>query len=478
MRAKIKLGWVIDHRDYKTPMPEQLGATKSIEYAYNQGDRGHGLFMDGGTGKTLVAYNTFLQFKKAGIVDQMQIECPNFAKGVWREHLAYCGRAAKGLDIKVWPETPDGADVWVYNWEMTQHAYSRKIAFDHARRRRTFFVPDESHRGKDFKSKHAKSMMEVGKASIWTMPMTGTPMGENVMDLWPQLRAMGAISGTTPFAFRGEYAEMGGWMGKKIVGMRNEDRLEKLLDRCSYRAVLSSRTEHLYGDVHCEMTGAQKQAYLDLYRDRFLPLIEDESYVSADMIITVLLKLQQIASGYVIDNDRNIHEIVKPKDNSRLRGLKDALSDVEGKAVIFTGSRYSTDLIYESLPGSACIRGGMAEDEITRQRDAFNEDPKVRYFIAPIQMAKESLTLLGDQSWPDRACRDTFMYETPYSRIGRTQGEWRTSRKGQRYPVRYWDFRSTSNLGKGVIDVDLQTSLALRKKQDMVETFRPKARPS
>lgn len=470
----LKLEWLIDHPDYKVPMPEQVGATKSIQAALDRGERGHGLFMDGGTGKTLVAYNLFLNLRRAGIVKQMQVEAPNFAKGVWREHLEYCGKAAKGLTIRVWPEEPNGADIFVYNYEMTQHP-SKAIPLGRVLSTPSLFVPDESHRGKNFKSRQARSMMEVGKAATFTLPMTGTPMGESVLDLWPQLRCMGAISGTTPMAFRNEYAVLGGYMGKKIVGVKNEPQLNQLLDRFSYRATLSSRTEHVYGEVHAEMTKTQSEAYMTMYRERFLPMIEGE--VSADMVITMLTKMQQIACGYVIDNERITHELVPVDKNPRIKALKDALEDVEGKSILFTHSKYSTQALAKFIDKAVYLEGGMNELDIQKRKDAFNKDPAIRRIIAPVQMAKESITLLGNQDRERDACRSTFFYETSYSRIGRTQAEWRNSRKGQRYPVRYWDFRSTSNLGRGVLDVDKRSGEALRKKQDMVTAFRTTRSP-
>jgi superfamily II DNA helicase RecQ len=102
-----------------------------------------------------------------------------------------------------------------------------------------------------------------------------------------------------------------------------------------------------------EMTDEQKKAYRSMKQDLLIELANG-GRVSAQLAITKLLRLQQLACGFVVpdDMDRTNEEVTGipfGKTNPRLESLLDIVEEVHGKAIIWTTFRHSLKEIVEAL---------------------------------------------------------------------------------------------------------------------------------
>jgi SNF2 family DNA or RNA helicase len=173
------------------------------------------------------------------------------------------------------------------------------------------------------------------------------------------------------------------------------------------------------------------------------------------------LKLQQISSGFLIDDEHRVHEI--PGGNPKLSEVEDILDEVTGKVLISTHFRASVASLRERLSAykPAVIEGDLTPESIRQERDRFENDSACRVNICQVQSAKYGFTFLGGPG-EDR-CATTIFYENSFSLDSRIQFEARNHRIGQDKAVLYIDLPA-SPIEKVVVQ-------ALQRKQDIASAI-------
>ena len=155
--------------------------------------------------------------------------------------------------------------------------------------------------------------------------------------------------------------------------------------------------------------------------------------ITVDVAIAKYAKLAQIQTGFIYDDERIVHELVKPEDNPRINLLLQILEDeVSGKTVVVYRHRAILPVLLEALAiyEPAWIKGQMKPDEVEEQKARFNTDPACRILLAQCDAAKYGHTLLGGPGENDR-CRTMIFFENSYSADTRDQIEDRIHRRGQ-----------------------------------------------
>ena len=444
-----------------SPLPVQAEALKKADESV-----GYAFFMDPGMGKTGTVMAEFTNMEKKGVVDLLFVICPNNLRANWKAEAEKMGFE---YEVSIYPEPPPKVGMWVVNYEKVI-----STAFDTiygALKKRNFYgVCDESHRIKNFKAKTSKAIIFLFDLATVKRVMTGTPLANNVVDLWSQLRAINKHgSHRSPYTFRNRYGVMGGWMGKQIIGTQREDELRDLLECCSFRAKkkqwMASLPPKVYQVLGYELNAKQKLAYNQIYKDRFLAMDEGQE-VTAQMVITALMKMQQVTSGFMIDDKGAVIDFCEGK-NPKISAVVDAMEDIMGKAIVFAHYQHTVNTLERSLKdfNPLVIRGGMKPDDVREIVRAFNSDDDRRVLVAQTSTAKEGLTLLGTANQP---CSTTIFVENTYSLIDRTQAEDRNHRHGQNADqVIYYDMAG-SPLESKIIK-------ALQSKSDLVKTVMEKS---
>ena len=423
------------------------------------GNKGFGYFLEPGMGKTGTVMAEFKNCLDDNLVDLMVVLCPNNLRSNW---AAEADKMGLGLEVAIYPEPAPKTGMWVINYEKLVSSAFDSI-FEQIRYRKFYMVADESHRIKNFKAKVTKSAIFLFDCATVKRVMTGTPVANNVVDLWAQLRAVGCHGAhRSPYTFRNRFGVMGGWMGKQIIGTQREDELEKILEDSSFRAKKKDWMAHLppkaYYVLNYEMNPAQKRWYSTILKDRVI--LTDTNEITAQMVITALMKAQQVTSGFMIDDAGQVVDLC-PKGNPKIDAVVEALEDISGKVLIFAHYQHTVNLLEAALGAHEplVIRGGMKREDVKDIVDAFNKIGSRRVLIAQTATAKEGLTLLGTD---EVKCSTTFYVENTYSIIDRTQSEDRNHRHGQTADqVSYYDL-----VGSPIESKIIQ---ALQSKSDLVK---------
>jgi len=436
---------------------------------------GWGHFMEMRLGKTATALNEFMLLKRDHGIKRALIVCPNAFKRGWEDEAI---RFGVDVPVHVFESSNREAalnfsrrdeGIVVVNYESLVHQNTCAILDKWANNDESMVIADESVKIKNPKSVTFKNLMAITKDTKYTRALTGLPTPQDVTDLWSQLRFVKKLKGVNFYAFRGKFAKMGGYMNKKVTGVRNEDELTRLINNCAFvasRRKWGGFIETDYMTVDVEMTPKQKASYIMMEKE-FVVWLDNGVGVSADQVLAKYMKLQQISSGFVLDELGKPMEIEPFESTNKFKHLKEALSEeINGKTVIVARYRHTIDMLTKHLHEfkPAVIRGSedmkTAGIEVEKEKHRFNNDLRCRVLIGQVSAIKYGHTLIGNDADP---CNTVVFYENSYSLDDRAQAEQRPQGFAQKTGIVVIDYASTK--------IEKEIVGALQKKDKIAKTI-------
>ena len=465
-------------------MELDLVQVEALRFA--KGKPGVGYFLEMGLGKTLLALE---EFKRADAT-RLVVVAPNSFKQGWRDEIEKHGfdfdahifvSSAPKANEKWFSKRYTKPAVLIINYEAIRGPAVLLRIMAWMRIKPTMVVLDESIQIKTHDSAQTRAALTLTKEAKIVRILTGLPQTQGPHDLYPQLRAIGLFPAQKFWAFRNWFCEMGGWENKQVVGVKHAEELARAMSPAVFQAKKADWLPQLprkdFSIRTYEMSGEQRDQYRQMERDFVLDLERIEA-ANSDEVVTVRVavskyeKLSQIQCGFIIDEGQAVQELVEPAKNPRLNLLLDILEQIEGKAIVIYRHKAVFDLLYlhGGLDNPAYIKGQMAPDEVSAQKERFNEDPSVRVLLGQCEATKYGHTLLGGEADVDH-CSTMIFFENSYSLDTRTQVEDRIHRRGQRGEnVLYIDLAGT--------ELDRRVVRALQKKEDLYKAVFSKLKAS
>lgn len=454
--------------------------------------RGWGHFLEQRIGKTPTFLNEFMLFRRDYDFKWAIVLSPNAYKKEWVAEaekfgvdcaaMAFDSRDRAALQKFITANRENGGLISI-NYEALGSADTLSGLVE-VLGPKTIIVADESVWIKSPNSQMSKNARNVSKLCGAARVMSGKPITQGAHDLWAQLRFIGELDGWNPYAFKHAFCRMGGFQGKQVLkgedNIRNPERLRAIRVACSWAARKVDWMKTFHNDypppVKITLLPDQLRIYKAMQTD-FMVQLSGGTTIGADQIITKLIKMQQIASGFVIDEGGTIHDLMPPAKNPKLVELKRMLDDdiiiddAGGKVIISCLYLRSIELIEEFLKdyNPAVIRGAewhrTSGRDIATEKRRFNEDPSCKILVGQVAALRYGHTLMGSQDFP---CLNLIMYENNYSLNDRSQVEERSRGAGQVAPITIWDFVATRE--------DLLVVKALQLKEDVAASIMGYAR--
>jgi SNF2 family DNA or RNA helicase len=441
---------------------------------------GFAYLMEQGTGKSKVLLDDIAVNHEAGKVDQAMI-IPY--KGVYAEW-------ATDEMMQHWPDRiPKRIHLWrgmntareKREWEVflnddskfkffiinieafQQGSKAVKAAHEFLERGRTFGAIDESSRIKSHKSARTKAMLRLAPMFDVRRILTGTVSPNDPSDVFAQFQFLrkGLLGHNSFYSFRAEYCvlrdiDVGGRKIPIVVGARNENILNKVMDQHMFRVLKNDcldLPEKIYVTREFDMGDAQAQAYSDM-KQFAMTQLEDDSVMSATEGVTLLLRLSQVASGFAVDENKELHWL----DDSRINACLDIAEDTSGKIIFWCSYREPLRRLVEALQkkfGKESVvefHGDVNTDNRRKAVDDFQHSNQVRFFVGTQQAGGMGITLT--------AANTVVYYSNTFNLEHRLQSEDRAHRIGQRNNVTYYDLVARGTVDKHVIK-------ALKNKMDI-----------
>ena len=327
-------------------------------------------------------------------------------------------------------------------------------------------VCDESQRIKTHDAKQSKAMHQLGDMARYKLILSGTPVQNNAIDIWSQYRFLDrTVFGDSYYAFRGRYAVMGGFNNKQVVGYKDLDGLIKKEHSIAFRITKEEAVdlpEQTFKVRYIEMPAKERKLYEKIRKDSITEL-ENGGKVTAATVLTKLLRLQQLAGGFLVKDGADKPEKVS---TAKLDALKDIIIDyvVEGSRKLVVFARFIPEvnailkLAEKILPKNrkaVALYGGIKKNERGGIVGQFQTDPDTVLFVGQIDTAGTGITLTAADTCVYYSKNFNYAtYEQSLSRIHRI---------GQVNRCTYIDLVVEDS-------VDEKINIALMKKENLAET--------
>lgn len=273
-------------------------------------------------------------------------------------------------------------------------------------------VFDEAHHLKNHNTKRTRNAYLLASYAKHIFLLTGTPIRNTPMDLYPLFHLMNPREYHNWRAWRDWFCiteEDEIWMKnphtgkpqprliKRIVpGTKNEDMLRALL---AHYSVYNEKSDILpqlppkqYKVVPVEL-GSERSQY-ETMKEKYFAILDSGVEITAPQAIAQMTRLRQIC----LDPNTLLPEGPRPSTPSnKTLTLLDVIDELDGKVVVFTYfERYAKilcDVLAEKEIPFRTITGQVSASERTKAELDFQSDPNVKVLVGTIGAMGEGLTL-------------------------------------------------------------------------------------
>lgn len=402
-----------------------------------------------GLGKTLQSIATVYGANQQGEVTfPCLVICPSSTKINWqREWQQWTGKKALVLDDKVkstWHRFYERGmnDIFICNYESLKKFFvdfmpakgKMKSSADiimnqHAALFKSVII-DESHRCKDPSTQQAKIVLQLCRGKEWVILLSGTPVVNKPIDLYPQLAIMDRLrefGGKKVFLER--YCEGG-------RGASHLKELNYLMNmHCFFRRekkdVAKDLPEKQRQTILCDIT---TRALYNKASNEFVQFLEDKGLNDAE----IAKKL----NGEILVKMNELKRISALGKINEVREFVDEVMDSGEKLIVFCSLHAIVDEMLKHYPNAVTVTGRDTMQSKQVSIDKFQNDPACKLIICNIKAAGVGITLTASS-------RVAFI-EYPWTYADCVQCEDRAHRIGQVNNV-----MCTYFLGHKTIDEDL-----------------------
>lgn len=449
------------------------------------------------TGKSRVAIDwSGIAFHNYGL-RRVLIVCPISVIDVWRDEIekhcpvphaihalrntaktnaAHMRNLIGGPGAEDWPINDNAIRFVLVNYEMVwrQVAEEGPRGGKHSRTLDSYLtdwkpdlvIADEAHKLKNPQSRQSKALARLGAAAKMRLALTGTPVTK-----WP-LDVYGLFRFADPGVFPGTWADFKDtyavWQPakyepriKEIVRYQNLDQLVEKVRAHSFRVKLEDvvdMPEKTFQTIRVPLSPITRRIYDSMAREMIAEL-ENGKVATADIVLTKLMRLSQITSGFVKTEDGEEMDVDDGKLNACLELVENIIEQDE-KVVIFCRfkrdyHRLATALTHAGIE-HRMLTGEMKEWQRAEALARFRHDRDVTVFIAQIQSGSLGIDL--------SAARLAIFYSLDYN--------WATYQQAQ---DRILSIRNIRPLGYYSLvvpnSIDVLQQRVLRERGDLAEAI-------
>ncbi len=453
-----------------------------------------GLFDEMGCGKSAQVVNSACLLAESGAIDVVLVISPAAVRSVWlnpewgeiRKHAWLPSRALE-FHSKVrlmWQDEGVRLDWVVTNYEYLRIEEHRDELLRLLHGRRILMVTDESSFIKNRRAAQTKACVAVGRQAARRVILNGTPVGNNVFDLWSQMNFLDPkiLPYKNFYHFRSEFAVMGGWHDKKVIQWKNLDRLQELIAPHVIRREKKDCLDlpsKIRTKIEVPLSEATWKVYKEM-RDEAVVWLGENPSMAAQAGVKVM-RLSQITSGFLggfiepenevmsLSVERRIavqvpaaREIGREKLDLLRGWVTERLEEDPGRKII-VWCRFRPELervaadLADMLPTYRLYGQGRKERAEAVDRFSKIEDKNPALLAGQVQAGGFGLNLIA---------ADVVVYlSNDFSLLTRLQSEDRVHRPGQTKHVVYLDVLATGPKGQKTIDAHI--SKALQEKEDI-----------
>ena len=412
----------------------ELYRHQKVALSYMRFNDSFALFLEQGTGKTLIVLSRLVELLRKGQITNFLIVAPLSTLGSWNRDI----------------EKFETRDQELLRQHGTFINYDRVWRNGFEKNTYDFIALDESHFIKSRSSKRSQALLKMSTRAKYRYILSGTPLSNGKLeDIWSQFCFL------KPYIERGRVASQifGGSYPKfcdrycilnqyhQPYAYRNVNELQEIINEYSYRVKkidCLDLPEKLPDEI-VEVELVEKKLYKELHKESTIEQYE----ILAENPLSRMIKLRQLASGF-INNDGEIMDVKCEK----LSILEELVTGLDKKLVIFAQFTHSIDQISELMKKlklkTIVLNGATKDKTIWRE---FQNDESIRVIVCQYDTACAGIDLFA---------ADTIIYYEPTLKSNTLeQSRDRIHRTGQKNKCSYIHL-----ITKGTIERDIYRALS------------------
>ena len=301
---------------------------------------------------------------------------------------------------------------------------------------------DESTTIKSRTAARTKALTRIAKGVKYKRILTGSPITQSPLDLFSQCEflAKGCLQQASYWGFLNRYAKvqrrtLGAHSFQQVTGYQNLDELNSIIQPFSYRVRKEEcldLPDKVYMRREVDFTPEQKVAYNTMKKAAMTFLAEGQ--VTASTVLSQMLRMQQICSGYVKTDEGVLVEL----PTNKIKALMSAIEETDGKMIIWCNFTHDLKRVAAELEKAYGVDSYRLfyGDTPTEERSAivaqFQEpESPLRFFVGQPRSGGYGLTLTE--------AKTVIYYSNGFDLEVRLQSEHRAHRIGQTNKVTYID---------------------------------------
>jgi SNF2 family DNA or RNA helicase len=360
-----------------------------------------GLFLDMRLGKTYIS----LYLAKYFSVRKILVILPLYAAKVWRDELAELWPSAQFVDctkgsvaqraerLRAHFSDP-GVTLIAVGYESYWRSALRNAILEW---QPELVIADEGHRLANRRSQQSRFAHVLGARAPYRLMLSGTPLPGGIPGIYSEFLFIDrTVFGTRWSDFESAFIIKGGYGGYEIKGFRNTDIIEQRLHEATFRCTRREVDDQLPPEEPPNvilLDLKDRKSYNEFNRQAVLDIdgidasgAQRSATVLSRIVLTKMLRLQQLTSGFVRDVDGSIVYTSREK----LDALQEMLEDLYAgggearKIVIFCRFTPDVDRVAE-------LSAKFAETIVLDGRSRKDRDARLSRF----QQAHAPIILVG-----------------------------------------------------------------------------------
>lgn len=374
-----------------------------------------------------------------------------------------------------------GLAVLAMNVEAVLTAAGRSYVEKFLKRRRTFAVVDESIVIKSPGAARTKAIVALGKRAVTRRICSGVPITQGLLDLYSQYNFLrpALLGYASFFVFKHAFASWedgyNGRTGRSYEVLKGYKNHERLLALCAPYTLRATKEDCLdlppkvYERALFTMTAEQGKIYAKL-REEYVAELSAMENVSVAHVLTRLLRLQQITSGYWPERREGIEcaacagegcpvcddigMIVRmtpmqrlTEVNPRIKALREIIDGIalDRKILIWCRFRFDVEEVLAAFRTEAVRYDGATSGDARAAAITDFMYGDTRLFVGTPRAGGRGLTLT--------AASVVIFYSHDFSYEVRAQAEDRAHRIGQERSVTYVDIIAEDTVDERLLEI-------------------------
>lgn len=359
-------------------------------------------------------------------------------------------------------------------------------------------VVDESHIIKSATANISKAMYQIGQLADHRIILTGTVNPHSPLDVYGQWRFLAPWTfsdqadkkfvrkplkmteeqkkSIRPWPFgrmKARYATQGFF--NEINGFRN---LEDLNARVAQRSHVVLKADALDLppttdiDIHVTLNAKERKAYNEM-RDDLAAELADGSLLEAPNALAKMMKLRQIASGFVKDTDTDEVHVIGDSIQRAVSEVVNVQLAGEKRVVVFAYFRRECEALAQALS-----KGGQKVEIITGATSS-KERLAIRKRFGDVSRNPERTILVAQARTMSISVNELVSAQhAVYASMSERRDDWvqsrgRLDRQGQTKPVTFWNCFVPGSVGEVMMNNHKQRGNLEKAMLDHVRAARP-----